>query len=158
QAVVSDLLSHPEPGVRMIDPTEVAALASAAPPADPGGIRYHANMMRAGQILRTVRETGHRFLQIGETRDLERAEDALEAARDTLANVGSFRSVEDHSWAAVDLTDVLEGGTVTTPPRVMGRTDGIMLLYPGRVHSIAGEPEAGKSWVCLQAAAEAMLL
>jgi len=158
QAVVSELLSHPEPGVRMIDPQDVSALANEAPPASPGGIRYHANQMRFAQIRRTMRETGVRLAQLSESGGLEDAEEALESAKALLADVGSFRSVEAHSWASVDLTDVLEGGTITTPPRVMGRTDGVMLLYPGRVHSIAGEPEAGKSWVCLQAAAEAMVL
>ena len=158
QAVVSELLSHPEPGVRQIDPMDVRELVSDGPPATPGGIRYHANKMKGAQVLRTIRETGTRFIQLGETRSLEDAEEALQAARDALADVGSFRSTEEHSWAAVDLSEVLEGGTITTPPRVMGRSDGVMMLYPGRVHSIAGEPEAGKSWVCLKAAAEAMLL
>jgi hypothetical protein len=158
QAVVSELLSHPEPGVRPIDPMDVNALVTEAPPATPGGIRYHANQMKGAQVLRQIRETGARFIQLGETRSLEDAEEALQAARDALADVGSFRSTEEHSWSPVDLSEVLQGGTVTTPPRVMGRTDGVMMLYPGRVHSVAGEPEAGKSWVCLAAAAEAMLL
>lgn len=157
-AVVSELLSKPEPGVRTIDPMDIKAMESDAPPATPGAIRYHANQMRGAQVLRQIRETGARFIQLVETRSVEEAEEALEAAKTTLADVGSFRTVDAHSWAEVDLTDVLEGGTITTPPRIMGRTDGVMLLYPGRVHSIAGEPEAGKSWVCLQAAAEAMML
>ena len=64
---------------------------------------------------------------------------------------GSAAATPDHTWAPVDLADVLTGlqnGTVVGPtPTLMPRTDGACLLYPGEVHSLAGEPEAGKGWL-----------
>ena len=41
-------------------------------------------------------------------------------------------------------------------PARLERSDGIRLLYPGRVHWFPGEPESGKTWVAFQAAAEAL--
>lgn len=58
------------------------------------------------------------------------------------------------TWAAVDLTPILEGGCAELPPVMLGRTDGAWLLYAGKVHAISGEPESGKGWLALAACAE----
>jgi hypothetical protein len=42
----------------------------------------------------------------------------------------------------------------TLEPELMHRRDGVAMLYPGLVHWIYGEPESGKTWIVLQAAAE----
>lgn len=59
------------------------------------------------------------------------------------------------TWAPLDLAaivaGVLDGRIVGPTPSLMRRTDGVALLYPGEVHSLAGEPEAGKGWTALQA-------
>jgi hypothetical protein len=36
----------------------------------------------------------------------------------------------------------------------MPRTDGVCLLYPGEIHSLAGEPESCKGWIALSTVAE----
>ncbi|GIJ25481.1 hypothetical protein Vqi01_06430 [Micromonospora qiuiae] len=55
------------------------------------------------------------------------------------------------SWRPVDLTAVLEG-TYQPPRATVGRRDdGIGLFYPGRMHTIASESEAGKTWLALLA-------
>jgi AAA domain len=55
------------------------------------------------------------------------------------------------SWAPVDLAPIVAGiqaGEIVGPvPTLMARTDGVALLYPGEIHSLAGEPEAGKGWI-----------
>lgn len=55
------------------------------------------------------------------------------------------------SWAPVDLAPIVAGiqaGEIVGPvPSLMPRTDGVALLYPGEIHSLAGEPEAGKGWI-----------
>lgn len=56
------------------------------------------------------------------------------------------------SWQPVDLTQLLEGKHVPEEPKVLVRTDGRHLLYPGRVHSFHGESESGKSLITLAAA------
>lgn len=73
---------------------------------------------------------------------------------DELAGTG--RAAED-SWSFVDLDDALNGGTTVAAPNVLFRDDGVFLLYPGRVHSIAGEPEGGKSWVAIVAAVQCIV-
>ena len=56
-----------------------------------------------------------------------------------------------NSWEPVNLTQVLAGDTPTITPTCLARADGINLLYPGKVHALNAEPEAGKSWVALHA-------
>jgi hypothetical protein len=62
------------------------------------------------------------------------------------------------SWDPLDLSDVVRGieaGEVVGPvPTCMLRSDGVALLYPGEVHSLAGEPESGKGWLMLSVTAD----
>jgi hypothetical protein len=60
------------------------------------------------------------------------------------------------SWEELDLTGILTGTDLDPHPTLLARTDGVLLLYPGRVHSISGEPESGKSWFALAGVAEAL--
>jgi hypothetical protein len=61
------------------------------------------------------------------------------------------------TWAPTDLTTILDGTHIATEPTLMPRTDGIRLLYPGRVHTFAGESESGKSMVAQAEAARILL-
>jgi hypothetical protein len=60
------------------------------------------------------------------------------------------------SWEPVDLLPILEGKIERPAPAFLSRTDGACLLYPGRLHWLAGEPESGKSFLALAAAAECL--
>jgi hypothetical protein len=55
------------------------------------------------------------------------------------------------SWRPVDLTAVLAGDYLAPQPTVGRRGDGVGLFYPGRMHTIASESEAGKTWLALHA-------
>lgn len=55
------------------------------------------------------------------------------------------------SWEQVNLARILAGEQPDQPPTILPRTDGICLLYPGKVHVINSEPETGKSWLALHA-------
>lgn len=70
------------------------------------------------------------------------------------AEENTTQPTSTRSWAAQDLTSVLDGTYVPAQPTVGHRDDGIGLFYPGRISSIASESEAGKTWlallVCLQ--------
>lgn len=57
------------------------------------------------------------------------------------------------TWRPVDLEDVLAGRHQPPQPTVGRRDDKAGLFYPGRVHSIASESEAGKTWLALHAVA-----
>ena len=50
------------------------------------------------------------------------------------------------TWAPVDLTDILAGKRARVVPELGARNDGVPLLYRGKEHSIASEPECGKTW------------
>ena len=52
------------------------------------------------------------------------------------------------------ILDILNGDLITPEPTILTRTDGTSLIYPGKIHSIAGEPGIGKTWLGLIAAAE----
>jgi hypothetical protein len=58
------------------------------------------------------------------------------------------------SWSPEDLDAIMAGGRTYVLPTMLRRSDGRTLLYPGKLHSLAGEPEAGKTWVALLAIAE----
>jgi AAA domain len=61
-------------------------------------------------------------------------------------------------WEPVDLAPILAGESIEAPPSVLVRTDGQGLLYPGKVHALAGPPESVKGWLALVTSAERMAL
>lgn len=63
---------------------------------------------------------------------------------------------ESGHWEFVDIGAILDGHWDPPTPTIMRRSDGVGLLYPGRVHSIQGEPGGGKTWLALACAAEVM--
>ena len=58
------------------------------------------------------------------------------------------------TWKPLDLAGYLNGTIKPAQARLMARTDGVHLLYPGHVHSIAGESESGKSMLMLAVVVE----
>lgn len=59
------------------------------------------------------------------------------------------------SWAPVDMAAALDNENDLTPT-ILARSDGAHLFYPGKVHSVHGESESGKTWLALCAAAECL--
>ncbi len=57
------------------------------------------------------------------------------------------------TWRPVDLSPVLDGTWQPPQPSAGSRDDGHGLFYPGRMHVVAAEAEAGKTWLALAAAA-----
>ena len=82
---------------------------------------------------------------------------AFRAAADRDPQNNGQAPVPRSSWLPVDLAPIVAGiqaGEIVGPvPALMARTDDVCLLYPGEVHSLAGEPESGKGWITLAAAA-----
>lgn len=57
----------------------------------------------------------------------------------------------------VDISALLDGTVPEPPEPVLGRrTDGRCLFYAGQVNWVFGDPESGKTWLCLACAAEAL--
>lgn len=63
---------------------------------------------------------------------------------------------EPDSWVPRDLSKILAGKVVRVEPTLLPRSDGRMLLYPGKVHSVHGESESGKSLVLMGEAVRIM--
>jgi AAA domain len=57
-------------------------------------------------------------------------------------------------WAPVDLEPILAGEQPEERPDILRRSDGVGLLYAGRLHAVYGEPEACKGWFALAASAD----
>ena len=60
-------------------------------------------------------------------------------------------------WVPVDLKSIVEGRRTGPVPSVLRRDDGIMLLYPGRINVLLGEPEGCKTWAAAIATAQELL-
>ena len=55
----------------------------------------------------------------------------------------------------VDIDALLNGGLPEPlAPSVLNFNDGVALFYRGQVNHVFGDPESGKTWVCLAAAAD----
>ncbi len=65
----------------------------------------------------------------------------------------------DGGWPTAtrqDIQAVLEGTWEPPTPTILQRNDGKALLYPGKVHSLSGEPGSGKTWIAICALAETL--
>ena len=69
--------------------------------------------------------------------------------------VGASATRLPTTWALVDLSTI---EVVEEKTSVLHRLDGHALLYSGRVHSLHGESESGKTWVLLCAVVETLNL
>jgi len=64
---------------------------------------------------------------------------------------------DDHSsWKPIPLKDYFDGLFQAPIATLLKRSDGHGLIYEGRVHSIYGESESGKSWIAQIATAECL--
>lgn len=82
--------------------------------------------------------------------------DSVAQAQELLAKngiEGASTVTPPASWRPRDLTDVLNGTYQAPEPTIGKRDDGIGLFYPGRMHSVVGESEGGKTWFALMAVA-----
>ena len=84
-------------------------------------------------------------------------EDAQYMIRGVTSSAGDAEAhVLVSSWCPADVTAALTGEG-PPPPAVLSRDDDACLFYPGKVHSVHGESESGKSWVVQCAAAQQLL-
>lgn len=60
------------------------------------------------------------------------------------------------TWLPMDLASYLDGTHIAPEPGIVHRSDGVGMLYPGRVHWAHGESESGKSFVAQIAAVSVM--
>ncbi len=54
---------------------------------------------------------------------------------------------EASTWSPLDLREAVSGDYSGPQPALLRRSDGKDLMYPGKLHSVAGPPGGGKSWI-----------
>jgi DnaB helicase-like protein/AAA domain-containing protein len=118
-----------------------------------GDATYHAHtvdqLARQRAAIARFERGLQRLQQPGASIDdiLNAATNELLEARDQLGNPPA-----PTTWTPVDLEPVLAGEHLDPPPTMLARTDGVYLFYDGAVHTVSGESESGKTWLCLIAA------
>jgi hypothetical protein len=115
-----------------------AALAAKVPAA--GNAKHYAEIVRERAEERREREV----LRARLNGDLSR-----EGLLERLSSVEP-RTGTETSWVPVDLASAIEGDE-QPEPSILGRSDGPCLLYAGKIHEVAAEPESGKGWLALSA-------
>ena len=64
---------------------------------------------------------------------------------------------DERDFYPADLREIARTGDLDPPvPTMLRRSDGHHLLYSGKLHWLASEPEAGKSWLAMLAAVEVL--
>lgn len=132
-------------------------LIAAVPTAANAG--YYAHIVLEKARLRRLVEAGTRIVQLGYSTGGGDVDDIVQAAESEVAAAVSYApggGTAGNTWAPVDLASILEHGEILEQPTQLARTDGQCLLYPAAIHSISGEPESGKTWVALIAAAQTL--
>ena len=86
-------------------------------------------------------------------RDTELGTDVVPGSLPSLREPGT----EPEKPLYVDICALLDGTLPKPPaPQLLRRRDGHAIFYAGQVNLLFGDPESGKTWVCLACAAEAL--
>lgn len=123
---------------------------------------HYAALVAEASGRRRLRELGARLshaADIDETDQRTTLVESLVASLSELsllARTATPTADQVDTWLPLDLEAALSGGVITPPPVLLERVDGVCLLYLGRLHSLAGEPESGKTWIALIAVLQAL--
>lgn len=119
---------------------------------------FYADIVKERATMRRLLEAGTRIVQMATAEGEGDAHDIVaRASLEVLRVAESAVNTDDpvvHAWEPYDLTEILIVGDNPEQPTVLARADGVCLFYPGAFHSVAGEPESGKSWIADLACAQ----
>lgn len=112
-----------------------------------GTYGFHADRLRKASFLRSIRKAAEDAYRAAEQGD---ADTAITTLTQVVAKAENAEDGTDSnpmaSWLPVDLTPVLNGSRTQPVPELGRRQDGVRLFYRGKEHSVASEPECGKTW------------
>ncbi|TYB97132.1 AAA family ATPase [Micromonospora sp. WP24] len=115
-----------------------------------GTVAYHAGIITAAARRRQRQQLLARAAQL-----VDDDEQWAQHGPELLGRLRDEQRTEQQgprpSWRPVDIGPVLEGTYEPPRPAVGRRDDGPGLFYPGRMHTISSESEAGKTWLALHA-------
>jgi hypothetical protein len=146
--VASDLSRHNGVADIKVAKKELLELQAACPAAT-----------NAPAYLRSVRDWTRRRRALalaGELRKQAQDGAPFEGVLAQIEGLAAEEKLDTTTWQEVSLVGTVDGDTPEDQPTMLVRDDGACLLYPGRVHCLAGEPESGKSWLALHVCAEQM--
>jgi hypothetical protein len=123
--------------------------------AAPSSASYYAQIVAEQATLRHLVEAGTAITALGYTGAGDNDIPALVQAATNLVTTipttvpGTDRATTTNTWAPVDLADIRDSGVDRPKATVLTTDTGQGLIYPHRIHSIAGESTTGKSWAML---------
>lgn len=116
----------------------------------------------AAAYLVAVRDWGRRRRLLGlaaQLRDIAAVGGPVDGVLAQIEGLDQEQVVDASTWrAATGIPEALAGKAADLEPACLTRDDGLCLLYPGKTHLFAGEPESGKSWLMLHACVEQISL
>jgi hypothetical protein len=116
----------------------------------PANAPYYAEVIHDAAVRRRLAEAGQKITQLALTEgDSTDVINAAEAELEAVLLVRDQGVQKEHPWAVHDLAEVVVNGDDTQETRILQRSDGFALLYQGSFHSLAAEPESGKSWAAM---------
>jgi hypothetical protein len=138
RAGTAGLLAGPADLVRLVSnaPSSAAAAAHAKIVLEAAGLRRLTFAM--AEVHEAVRNG--------------RVDEAYKLAADIPSVAAGLGVPTDRALGRVDVAAAMEGDLEQPTPTQLRRSDGVGLLYPGGSHAIHGEPEAGKTFLALEAA------
>lgn len=123
-------------------------------PATTSAPRYAAIVHEAATLRRLIEE-GERIVELGYAGG--DAHEAVVAAQARLGHVAANNGARSYSTLEVADADALLGGNLDPPDAdFLARSDGLNLLYAGKMHVFQAEPSTGKTWLALQAVKEVL--
>lgn len=122
------------------------------------GVEAHARLIAEAAGRRRAVEAAQRVVRGAYAeRDLGGLLSEIESAADGLRQLVLSTTGHTSTWDPTDLEALLAGELVVPAPSLLQRTDGVALLYEGRVNTLYGESGAGKSMIAAVGEREALL-
>lgn len=111
-------------------------------------VAQHALLRRVIGVAADIADLGYSYA--------DDPHEVVERVRDLVEHAATSVVVDGDPWAPISLASVWDQ-PILERPHVLARADGVPLLYMGRINTVAGPPESGKSWLgylaCAQLAA-----
>jgi len=133
----------------------LAELMNATPSVS--GAHHYARIIADAARLRRLLTAGAGIVDLAYSTAPTDIAAAINRATESISRLVVADSGEILSTLSIpDIGAALDGNLVTDSADLLLRTDGIGLVYPGKMHMIQAEPSVGKSWVAFYLCSEVL--